>query len=77
MPHFWYRCSKEYLLELRSANFFTPVNCLIKFKIGDIVIIHADRMEKHLWKSKVINEIFFRRDTKKEVVCTTNIIWSS
>lgn len=62
--HFWKRWRKEYLLELRSANFTTPTNSPSNFKVGDVVLIHEDNVKKHLWKCGLVKELFFGRDSK-------------
>jgi hypothetical protein len=62
--HFWKRWKKEYLLELRSANFTKPISSPTTFKIGDLVLIHEDKMPKHIWKYGIIKELFYGRDSK-------------
>ncbi|GFQ90716.1 DUF5641 domain-containing protein [Trichonephila clavata] len=62
--NFWRRWRKEYLLELRSANFTNTIATPSKFKIGDVVLLHEDKMPKHLWKCGVIRELFYGRDSK-------------
>ena len=62
--HFWTRWRTEYLLELRSANFTIPTNTPFKFKVGDIVLIHQDKVPKHLWKCGLLKELFYGRDSK-------------
>ncbi|GFS92077.1 integrase catalytic domain-containing protein [Nephila pilipes] len=42
--HFWKRSRREYLLELRSANFTNSIDKPSKFKIGDVVLLHEDKM---------------------------------
>ncbi|GFR08995.1 DUF5641 domain-containing protein [Trichonephila clavata] len=62
--HFWRLWWKDYLLELRSANLTNTIATPSKFKIGDVVLLHEDKMPKHLWKCGVIRELFYGRDSK-------------
>ncbi|XP_054709007.1 uncharacterized protein LOC129218706 [Uloborus diversus] len=64
LNHFWKRWRTEYLLELRSANRIVPIDTPTKFKIGDVVIVHEDKVPKHMWKIGVVKDLFFGRDSK-------------
>ena len=64
LNHFWKRWRKEYLLELRSANMNISTGASSNFKIGDIVLIHEDKVPKHLWKCGRITELYYGRDSK-------------
>lgn len=58
---FWRRWRKEYLLELRSAHQSKPDKTSIVSK-GDIVIVHEDKLPRHLWTLARITELYRGRD---------------
>ena len=59
--NFWNRWKTEYLMELRSAHCTSMVKPVL-FKIGDLVLIHEDKLPRHMWKMGRVEEVFHGRD---------------
>lgn len=59
----WKKWKEEYLLQLRSAH-HADVTKDKEIKLGDVVLIHQDKIPKHVWKLGVVVENLIGRDKK-------------
>ncbi|XP_064469671.1 uncharacterized protein LOC135384400 [Ornithodoros turicata] len=59
---FWWRWRNEYLLQLRSARQVPAVHGRNLLQVDDLVIVHSERLPRHMWKTGRIVGLFFGRD---------------
>ncbi|XP_064482826.1 uncharacterized protein LOC135395636 [Ornithodoros turicata] len=62
LDRFWKRWKEEYLLQLRSAHMAKTSSRKPTLRVGDLVIVHNERLPRHLWKTGRITEVFPGRD---------------
>lgn len=60
----WKRWRHDYLMELRSAHHAKNTVKKSEFKVGDVVIIHEDKVPRHMWNLGLIKEVLIGRDNK-------------
>lgn len=60
----WQRWQSEYLLQLRSAHHAKNKQKDNLFKVGEVVLIHQDKVPKHIWKLGLVTELIIGRDGK-------------
>ena len=69
----WRRCQREYLLQLRTYHEFRrPVRQGPKFKVGDIVLLQEERMQRHMWKKARIDELFSGREVESRKLASSS-----
>ena len=66
LNHFWNRWRTEYLNELREAHKYsmakTHTDKKPNLSVGDVVIVHSERLPRGLWKLGRIQELLQGRD---------------
>jgi len=61
---FWTRWQKEYLMDLRSVHEVKQPKGEVPFKVGDVALIHDEKLPRQMWKTGRIHELTKGRDSK-------------
>ncbi|GBN02759.1 hypothetical protein AVEN_65561-1, partial [Araneus ventricosus] len=64
LNNFWKRWKREYLLQLKGANFNKNVNVKTEFNVNNIVLLGEEKVPRQLWRLGKIIDVHKGRDGK-------------
>ncbi|XP_066925113.1 uncharacterized protein [Clytia hemisphaerica] len=62
LDHFWKMWSRDYLTEIRDIRRKSKSNGKTEIKIGDVVLIHDDKLKRSKWRIGRVDELIISRD---------------
>lgn len=62
IDYFWKMWSKDYLMEIRDIRRKLNGKGHTDIKIGDVVLIHEDKLKRSQWRIGRIDELFISKD---------------